>query len=65
MSQFIKALRKVDLCFAEGKTVIENRERWQEVSMKETMQTGMSTTTNSRESSYRHLNAKTPRRNTF
>jgi hypothetical protein len=28
LDQLIKALRKVDVCFAEGKIVIENRERW-------------------------------------
>jgi hypothetical protein len=35
LDQVVKALRKVDRCFAEGKIVIENRERWQKVSMKE------------------------------
>jgi hypothetical protein len=43
LDQLSKAVRKDGLCFAEGKIVIENRERWQEVSMKKSMQTGMST----------------------
>jgi hypothetical protein len=48
-----------------GKIVIENREGSQKVSMKDRVQTGMPTTTNLLEPSHEHLNATTPRRNTF
>jgi hypothetical protein len=61
----IKMLRKIGLNLKQGKIKIENKERWEEVSMLERVKTGMPTTTNSLESLHGHLNAKTPRRNGF
>jgi hypothetical protein len=58
-----RALGKVGLCFKDGRINIENRERCQEVSMKERIMTRMPATTNSLKSSPGHLNAQTPRRN--
>jgi hypothetical protein len=60
-----KALRKVGLAMRNGVIIVENEERWHEVSMLERVETAMPTTTNSLESSHGHLNEKTPRRNTF
>jgi hypothetical protein len=57
----IQSLRKVGLRFAHGNLEVENRERREEVSMKERM----TTTMNSLESSPGHLNASIPRRNPF
>jgi hypothetical protein len=63
LDQLIKVLRKIGLCFAEGKTVIENRERWQDVSIKERGQTGIPSRTNSLEASHGHFKTKSAGRN--
>jgi hypothetical protein len=60
-----KALRKVGLGFRRGRIVVEDVARWHEVSMMERVETAMPTTTNSLESTHGHLNAGTPRRNSF
>jgi hypothetical protein len=60
-----KTLRKVGLDLKRGRIVIGNAERWHEVSMMERVETAMPTTTNSLESTHGHLNADTPRRNSF
>jgi hypothetical protein len=62
---FNQALHKVGLRFAQGNLDVENRERWEEVPMKEMMRTGMPTATKSLESPHGHLNTSTPRRNPF
>jgi hypothetical protein len=60
-----KALERVGLAFRRGQIVVQSSGRWREVSMKEMGGAAMPTTTNSLESSHRHSNARTPRRNTL
>ena len=65
MNKINYALKKIGLTFNQDHIIIQNEERWHEVSMIHRVEYKMTTTTNSLESTHGHLNHRTPRRNGF